>query len=132
MEEEDAVQDVFKTASSVQISLIWKYYLISTMKNTTTHCHRAKCCYGNIVMDGKVQCMQKDMVNCEKVGYEDKVHLYHYLRSLPALPQENQEEVDDDTSLPMSSSQSSSVVPSLSTSTGLNRFQQAFKAITAL
>ena len=67
MEEEDAVQDVFKTASSVQISLIWKYYLISTMKNTTTHCHFAKWHYCNVVMDGKVQCMQKHMLSCEKV-----------------------------------------------------------------
>ena len=67
--------------------------------------------------------MQKDMVNCEKVGYEDKVHLYHYLRSLPALPQENQEEVDDDTSLPMSSSQSSSVVPYFLSSTTLTKLQ---------
>ena len=60
-EEEVTVQDVFKTASSAQKSLIWKYYLISTVKNTTTHRHLAKCHYCNVVMGGKVQCMQKHM-----------------------------------------------------------------------
>jgi hypothetical protein len=91
MEAEVAVQDVFKMASSAQKSLIWKYYLISTMKNTTTHCHCAKCHYYNVVMDGKVQCMQKHTVFCEKVGHEEKAQLYHHLRSLPALPQDNKE-----------------------------------------
>ena len=87
MEEEVAVKDAFKTASSAQKSLIWKYYLISTMKNTATHCHHAKCCYCNVVMDGKVQqCIQKHMLNCEKVGHEDKAHLYCHLSSLPTLP----------------------------------------------
>ena len=52
MEEEVAVQDVFKTASSAQKSLVWKNYLIFTMKNTTTHHHCAKCRYCNVVMDG--------------------------------------------------------------------------------
>ena len=37
IEEEVAVQDVFKTASSAQKSLIWKYYLISTMKKILQH-----------------------------------------------------------------------------------------------
>ena len=73
MEDEVAIQDVFKMASSGQKSLTWKYYLISTMKNTTTHCHRAKCHYCNVVMDGKLQqCMQKHMMNCEKIAHEDK------------------------------------------------------------
>jgi hypothetical protein len=84
MEEEVAIQDVFKTASSDQKSFIWKYYLISTTKNTTTHCHCAKCCYCNVVMDGKVQHIQKHILNCEKVGHKDKANLYHHLRSLPA------------------------------------------------
>jgi hypothetical protein len=120
MEEEVAVQDVFKTAYSAQKSLIWKYYLISTMKNTATHCHCAKCHYCNIVMDWKVPCMQKHMLNCERVGHEDKANLNHHLRSLPALPQDNKEEVDDGNSLAMSSSQSSSVVKSFSSTTTLN------------
>ena len=103
------------------------------MKNTTTHCHYAKCYYCNAVMDGKVQYMQKHMVNCEKVGHEDKANLYHHLRSLPALPKDNKEEVDDDNSLAMSSSQSSSVVPSFSSSTTLNKLdKQGFIAIMAL
>ena len=123
MEEEDAVKDVFKTASSAQKSLIRKYYLKSTMKNTPTLCHCVKCCYCNVVMDGKVQCMQKHMLNCEKVGHEDKAHLYCHLRSLPALPHDIKEEVDDDNSLAMSSSQSSSVVLSFSSSTTLNKLQ---------
>ena len=58
-------------------------------------------------MDGKVQCMQKHTLNGEKAGHEDKAQLYCHLRSLPALPQDNKEEVDDDSSLAMSSSQSS-------------------------
>ena len=73
MEDEVADQDVFKTASSAQKSLIWKYYLISTMKNTITQRHCAKYCYCNVVMDGKVQqCIQKHTVNCKKVRLEDK------------------------------------------------------------
>ena len=104
MEEEVAVKDVFKTASSAQKSLIWKFYLIYTMKNTTTHHHWETCCYCNVVMEGKVHHMQKHMLNCERVGHEDKAHLYCHVRSLPALPQDNKEEVDDDNSLPMSSS----------------------------
>ena len=73
-------------------------------------------------MDGKVQCMQKHTVNCEKVEHEEKAHLYHHLRNLPALPQDNKEEVDDDNSLAMrSSSQSSSVVKSFLSSTTLNK-----------
>ena len=128
MEGEDAVQDVFKTASSAQISLIWKYYLISTMKHTTTNCHHAKCCYCNVVMDGKAQCMQKHMLNCEKVGHENNAHLYCHFRSLPALPQDNKEEVDDDNSLDMSSSQSSSVVQSFSSSTTLNKLQTGIQS----
>ena len=129
MEEEVDIQDVFKTASSAQKSLIWKYYLISTMKNTATHHHCAKCCYCNLVQDGKVQqCMQKHMLNCEKVGHEDKAQLYHHLRSLPALPQDIKEEVDDDNSLAMSSSQSSSVVLSFSSSTTLNKLQTGIQS----
>ena len=55
MVEEVVVQDIFKTVSSAQKLLIWKYYLISTMENTTTHHHHcAKCCYCNVVMNGKV------------------------------------------------------------------------------
>ena len=104
MEEEVPVQDVFKTASRAQKSLISKYYLISTTKNTTTLHHSAKCCYCNVVMDGKVKIMQKHTVNYEKVGHEDKAHLYCHLRSLPAIPQDNKEEADEDNSLAMSSS----------------------------
>ena len=74
------------------------------MKNTTTHHHHVKCHYCNVVMDGKVQQMQKHMLNCEKVGDEVKANLYYHLISLPALPQDNKEEVDDDSSLAMSSS----------------------------
>ena len=66
------------------------------MKNTTTHCHHAKCCYYNVVMDEKVQHVQRHTVNCEKVGHEDKAQLYHHLRSPPAIPQDNKEEVDED------------------------------------
>jgi hypothetical protein len=52
-------------------------------------------------MDRKVQhSMQKHAVNCEKVGHEDKAHLYNHLRRLPVLPQDNKEEVDDDNFLP--------------------------------
>jgi hypothetical protein len=76
MEEEVAIQDVFKTASNAQKSLIWKYYLIFAMKNVTTHCHHTKCHYCNLLMDGKVQFMQKHTVNCEKVGHENKAQLY--------------------------------------------------------
>ena len=54
MEEEVAIQDVLKTASNAQKSLIWKYYLIFAMKNVTTHCHHTKCHYCNVVMDGMV------------------------------------------------------------------------------
>ena len=67
--------------------------------------------------------MQKDTMNCEKVGHEDKAHLSHHSRSSPALPQDNKQEVDEDNSLAMSSSQSSSVVPSFSSSTSLNMIQ---------
>ena len=124
MVEEVAVQDVFKTASSALKSLIWKYYLMSTMKNTTTHHHHcAKCLYCNVVMNGKVQCMQNHMLNCEKVGHEDKAQLYCHIRSCPALPQDKKGEADDDSSLAMSSSHSSSVVPSFPSSTTLNKLQ---------
>ena len=130
MGEEVAVQDVFKTASSAQKSLIWKFYLISTMKNTITHHHCAKCCYCNLVQDGKVQqCMQKHMLNCEKVGHEDKSQLYHHFRNLCALPQDNKEKVDEDSSLAIrSSQQSSSGVPSLSSSTTLNKLQTGIQS----
>ena len=128
MEEEVAIKDVFKTASSAQKSFFWKYYLISTMKNTTTHHHHTKCCYCNLVQDGKLQRMQKHMLNCEKVGHEDKAQLYHHLRSLPALPHDIKEEVDDDNSLAMSSSQSSSVVLSFSSSTTLNKLQTGIQS----
>jgi hypothetical protein len=93
------------------------------MKNTTTNRHHAKCCYCNVVMDGKRQSMQKHMVNYEKVGHEDKTQLYCHLRSLPAIPQDIKKEVNDDNSLPMSSSQSSSVVSSFLSSTTLNKLQ---------
>ena len=126
--EEVAIQDVFKTASSAQKSLIWKFYPISNMKNNTTHRHCAKCHYCNVVMDGKVQYMQKHMLNCEKVGHEDKSHLYCHLRSLPALPQDNKGDFDDDSSLAMSSSQSSSVVPPFSSSTTLNKLQTGIQS----
>jgi hypothetical protein len=79
-------------------------------------------------MDGKVQHMQKYTMNCEKVGHEDKANLYCHLRSLPALPQDNKEEVDDDNSLVMSSSQSSTVVQSLSSSTTLNKLQTGIQS----
>ena len=72
--------------------------------------------------------MQKHMLNCEKVGHEDKANLYCHLRSLPALPQDNKEEVDEDNSLPMSSSQSSSVDPSFSSSTALNKLQTGIQS----
>ena len=121
--EEVAIQDVFKTASSAQKSLIWKFYPISNMKNNTTHRHCAKCHYCNVVMDGKVQRMQEHVMNCEKVGHEDKANLYCHLRSLPALPQDNKEEVDEDNSFAMSSSLSSSVVPSFLSSTTLNKLK---------
>jgi hypothetical protein len=48
--------------------------------------------------------MQKQTMNCEKVGPEDKAELYCHLRSIPALPQDNKEEIDEDDSLAMSSS----------------------------
>ena len=128
MEEEVDIQDVFKTASSAQKSLIWKCYLIFTMKNTATHHHCAKWCYCNLVQDGKLQRMQKHMLNCEKFGHEDKAQLYHHLRSLPALPHDIKEEVDDDNSLSMSSSQSSSVVPSFLSSTTLNKLQTGIQS----
>ena len=54
--------------------------------------------------------MQSHTVNCEKVGHEDIAQLCCHLRSLSELPQDNKEEVDVDNSLPMSNSQSSSVV----------------------
>ena len=79
-------------------------------------------------MDGKVQHMQKHMLNCEKVGHEDKAKLYCHLRSLPALPHDIKEEVDDDSSLAMSSSQSSSVVQSFSSSTTLNKLQTGIQS----
>jgi hypothetical protein len=74
------------------------------MKNTTTHYHCAKCHYCNVVMDGKVQHLQRHMLNCEEVGHEVKAQLNNHLRSLPALPQDNKEDADDDNSLAMSSS----------------------------
>ena len=49
--------------------------------------------------------------------------MYGHLRSLPALPQDIKEEVDKDSSLAMSSSQSSSVVQSFSSSTTLTKLQ---------
>ena len=128
MEEEVAIQDVFKTASSAQKSLIWKYYLMSTMKNTTTHRHHTKCLYCNVVMDGKLQWMQKHIMNCEKVGHEDKAQLYCHIRSCPALPQDKKGEADDDSSLAMSSSQSSSVVQSFPSSTTLNKPQTGIQS----
>ena len=67
--------------------------------------------------------MQSHTVNGEKVGHEDIAQLCCHLRSLPELPQDNKEEVDEDNSLPMSSSQSSSVDPSFSSSTALNKLQ---------
>jgi hypothetical protein len=79
-------------------------------------------------MDGKVQHMQKHMMNCERVGHEDKAQLYCHLRRLPTLMQDNKEEVDDDNSLPMSSSQSSSVVQSFSSSTTLNKLQTGIQS----
>ena len=72
--------------------------------------------------------MQKHMLNCEKVGHENNAHLYCHFRSLPALPQDNKEEVDDDNSLAMSSSQSSSVVQSFSSSTTLNKLQTGIQS----
>jgi hypothetical protein len=102
------------------------------MKNTTTHRHCAKCCYCNVVMDGMVQRMQKHMVNCEKVGHEDKANLHHHLRSLPALPQDNKEEDDENNSLAMSFSQSSYVLPSFSSSTTLNRLQTGIQSYYGL
>ena len=93
------------------------------MKNTTTHHHHAKCHYSNVVMDGKVQHMEKHVLNCEKVGNEDKAYLYCHLRSLPALLLDNNEEVDDDNSLPRHSSQSSPAVPSFLSSTTLKKLQ---------
>ena len=79
-------------------------------------------------MDGKVQCMQKQMLNSKKVGHEDKAQWYSHLRSLPALPHDIKEEVDDDSSLAMSSSQSSSVVQSFSSSTTLNTLQTGIQS----
>jgi hypothetical protein len=79
-------------------------------------------------MDGKVQHMQKHMVNRERVGHEDKAQLYCHLRRLPTLLQDKKEEVDDDNSLPMSSSQSSSIVQSLSSSTTLNKLQTGIQS----
>jgi hypothetical protein len=128
MEEEDAVQDVVKTASSAQKSLILKNYLISTMKNTSTYCHCAKCHFWNVVMDGKVQRMQRHMLNCEKVGHENKANLNHHLRSLPGLPQDNKEEFGVENSLAMSSSHSSSVVQSFPSSTTLNKLQTGIQS----
>ena len=72
--------------------------------------------------------MQKHMLICEKVGHEDKSQLYYHFRNLCALPQDNKEEVDEDNSLAMSSSQSSSVVPSLSSSTTLNKLQTGIQS----
>ena len=128
MEERVDVQDVLRQLPVPQNHWSGKYYLIFTMKNTTTHCHCAKCCYYNIVMDGKVQCMQKHTVNCKKGGHEDKAHLYCHLRSLPAIHQDNKEETDDDNSLAMSSSQSSSVVKSFLSSTTLNKLQTGIQS----
>ena len=126
--EEVAVQDVFNMASSAQKSLIWKFYLSSTTKITATHCHCAKCYYCNVVMDGKVLHMQKHMLNCERVGHEDKAQLFCHLKSLPALPQDNKEEVDENNSLPVNSSQSSSVNPLFPSSTTLNKLQTGIQS----
>jgi hypothetical protein len=62
-------------------------------------------------------------VSCEKVGHEDKAQLYHHLRSPPVLPQDSKEEVDEDNSLAMISSHSSSAVQSFSSSIPLNKLQ---------
>ena len=76
-----------------------------------------------------MQSIQKHMLNCEKVGHQDKAQLYCQLRSLPALPEDNKEEVDDDNSLTMrNSSQSSSVVPSFSSSTTLYKLQTGIQS----
>ena len=72
--------------------------------------------------------MQKHIVNYKKVGHEDKAKLYCHLSSLPALPQDNKEEVDEDNYLAMISSQSSSVVPSFSSSTTLNKLQTCIQS----
>ena len=79
-------------------------------------------------MDGKVQRMQRNTVNCEKVGHEGKAQLYNHLRSLPALSQDDKEEADEDNSLAMSSSQSSSVVHSFSLSTTMNKLQTGIQS----
>jgi hypothetical protein len=76
--------------------------------------------------------MLKHMLNCERVRHEDKAQLYCHLRSLPALPQDNKEEVDEGKSLPMSSSQSSSVLPLFSSSTTLNKLQTGIQSSMAL
>ena len=67
-------------------------------------------------------------MNCEKVGHEGKAQLYHHLRSLPALSQDDKEEADEDNSLAMSSSQSSSVVQSFSLSTTMNKLQTGIQS----
>ena len=54
--------------------------------------------------------------------------MYLHLRNLPALPQDNKEEVDDDNYLVMSSSQSSSVVQSFSSSKTLNKLQKGIQS----
>jgi hypothetical protein len=79
-------------------------------------------------MDGKVQCMQNHIMNYEKVGHKDKAHMYCHLRSLPAVPQDNKEEVDDENFLAVSSSQSSSVVPSFFSSTTLSKLQTGIQS----
>ena len=68
-------------------------------------------------------CMETHTMNCMKVGHEEKAQLCHHLRNLPALPQDNKEEVDEDNYLCMSSLHSSSVVQSFLCSTTLNKLQ---------
>jgi Protein of unknown function (DUF 659) len=130
MEDEGIIQDEFKKAPSAQRSMIWKYYLISTSKKSTTHRHLANCCYCNVVMDGKVQRMQKHTLNCMKVGNEEKAHLYRHIRDLPTLgvPQDDNNKVDDDESLSMNSSHSSSADKSYSSSTTLNKHQTGIQS----
>ena len=54
--------------------------------------------------------------------------MYCHLRSLTALPQDNKEEGDEGSSLAMSSSQLSSVVPSFSSSITLNKLQTGIQS----
>ena len=60
--------------------------------------------------------------------FEYQTNLYCQLRSLPALPQDNKEEVDDDNSVAMSSSQSSFIVQSFLSSATLNKLQTGIQS----